>query len=519
MTCRVFFHDHPPESTHSDRLYCIERNLRAVAPGPAMAMAGPYFSAAGLCLIHAKPVFSQIEITGHGVRMVYVHVARTSNLRVIWHFLHCLYIVLHSHALAAHPIFDSLRRTNTYKIERACTPHREVIFKTLKKDLSPDTPGFRTLCPTRWTVRAASLQSVLDNFDALCGVWEEVLDAVCDSEVRARVIGVNTIMHSFDFLFGVVLGERVLRHTDNLSKTLQNPSLSATDARACAKLTVSTLRGLRTNNSFKLFWANVLDHQTWLEVSEPKLPRKRKAPARIAEGSEPHHHTTPESKYWQEFFAVIDLVTNCIEQRFNQPGYRSISMLENLLIWAAGGTLPKDDEVADVVAHCGSDATKSSLVTQLEILASALHGTESQASQKSRTTFCSLSDPQRTNLSEVCTLLKIIMVSPATNAVSEQSASALRRVKAYLRSTMSQDRLNHLQLLHTHKTRMDALVLEACLQDFVDTREHRKEVFGSFSKWVLAKLSFVSLFPYCKSVLILAGFHLCILSSLLISNC
>ena len=94
--------------------------------------------------------------------------------------------------------------------------------------------------------------------------------------------------------------------------------------------------------------------------------------------------------------------------------------------------------------------------------------------------LCSLSPDQRCNLSEVCTFLKLIMVSPKTNSVSEGSASALQRVKFYLRSTMSQERLNHLLLLHTHNMRVDALDHDSCVQEFVETREHRKDVFGKF---------------------------------------
>ena len=36
-------------------------------------------------------------------------------------------------------------------------------------------------------------------------------------------------MEKFEFLFGVVLGARILKHTDNLSKTLQSPSLTAAE--------------------------------------------------------------------------------------------------------------------------------------------------------------------------------------------------------------------------------------------------------------------------------------------------
>ena len=43
------------------------------------------------------------------------------------------------------------------------SPKRNHIFNELKKQLSPDSPGFRVLCPTRWTVRAKSLKSILNN--------------------------------------------------------------------------------------------------------------------------------------------------------------------------------------------------------------------------------------------------------------------------------------------------------------------------------------------------------------------
>ena len=48
------------------------------------------------------------------------------------------------------------------------------MFEIFKSKLAPDMPGFRVLCPTRWTVRANSLQSVLDNYSVLQELWEEV---------------------------------------------------------------------------------------------------------------------------------------------------------------------------------------------------------------------------------------------------------------------------------------------------------------------------------------------------------
>ena len=68
---------------------------------------------------------------------------------------------------------------------------------------------------------------------------------------------------------------------------------------------------------------------------------------------------------------------------------------------------------------------------------------------------------------------------PATNAGSERSFSAVRRIKSYLRSTMSQQRLNHLMLLHVHKDRTDGLDLVDVANDFIFGSEDRKNLFGA----------------------------------------
>jgi len=62
-------------------------------------------------------------------------------------------------------------------------------------------------------------------------------------------------MRYFDFLFGVALGELLLMHSDNLSKTLQHKHLSAAEGQASVDLSVKTLKKIRDDKSFDLFWA------------------------------------------------------------------------------------------------------------------------------------------------------------------------------------------------------------------------------------------------------------------------
>ncbi len=62
-------------------------------------------------------------------------------------------------------------------------------------------------------------------------------------------MGVCSYMETFNFFFGISLGELVLRHSDNLSRTLQSPRLSAAEAQKVVKMTVKTWKAYvrRTN--------------------------------------------------------------------------------------------------------------------------------------------------------------------------------------------------------------------------------------------------------------------------------
>ena len=91
-----------------------------------------------------------------------------------------------------------------------------------------------------------------------------------------------------------------------------------------------------------------------------------------------------------------------------------------------------------------------------------------------------MSNAQRSLLCQVCTVISLILVMPATNAVSERSFSTLRRIKTFLRSTMSQVRLNNIMTLHIHEDLTDNLDLLEVGNEFVSASEHRQNTLGKF---------------------------------------
>ena len=80
------------------------------------------------------------------------------------------------------------------------------------------------LCLRRWTVRAESMNSIIDNWVALQQVWDESLDGDLEPEIKSKIIGVKSQMTTFNYFYGVTIIQLLLRHSNNLSKTLQNTS-------------------------------------------------------------------------------------------------------------------------------------------------------------------------------------------------------------------------------------------------------------------------------------------------------
>ena len=93
-----------------------------------------------------------------------------------------------------------------------------------------------------------------------------------------------------------------------------------------------------------------------------------------------------------------------------------------------------------------------------------------------------LSCAKKELISDVIKLLKLLVVMPATNAVSKRSFSAMRRLYTYTRTNMSQSRLNHMMILHVHKTKTDSLSLINIFNEFVKLSDHRLAIFGEFTQ-------------------------------------
>ena len=79
---------------------------------------------------------------------------------------------------------------------------------------------------------------------------------------------------------------------------------------------------------------------------------------------------------------------------------------------------------------------------------------------------------------ELHALLKLYITIPVTTSTAERTFSTMRRIKTYLRSTMTQERLNHTFMLNAHKPRVDELDLKHIAKLFISANDRRCAYFG-----------------------------------------
>ena len=80
---------------------------------------------------------------------------------------------------------------------------------------------------------------------------------------------------------------------------------------------ISFLERQRLLDNFNIFYDSVITESQEL-TDEPKLPRKKRVPQCIDQGSEPFHPLTPKDYFRQQYFKVLDILSNELRHRLKQ---------------------------------------------------------------------------------------------------------------------------------------------------------------------------------------------------------
>ena len=379
------------------------------------------------------------------------------------------------------------------------SPKREKLLGSIQSNLecNDEDESFEgitslsKLSVTRWTVKATTYLKILKNYDPLMKLWDISQQDPLDRETRARIIGCRTQMESFNFFYGLNLAYRLYAMTDNLSKTLQNESFSAIDGQKTAELTLETLKQMRTDESAKLFFDTTVKKASKYEfIESPVLPRKRKRPNyktiehhfQIEDyhyNAEANHPSTPGETYRSIYFEAIDIITLSIKSRFEQPSFQAFSKLESYLLQAINNTSISEEIVEFLKTTYGNDVDTDALHVEITIL-KMLVNNEIKCFRDILKGVKQKSKCDRNLIPNVIKFLELLIVNPATSCTPERSFSTARRLKTWLRSTMTNKRFNALAILQIHKDLTVKINMIDVANEFVSLHDSRLQNFGKF---------------------------------------
>ena len=365
------------------------------------------------------------------------------------------------------------------------SPKRSHLFNEKLAQSDCSGVSIKPLCQTRWTARTGAIEAVLKDYSILMDAMEDINLSTHD-EYGLKAKGILTAMEKFDTLFVLKLGHLLFGAAEEVSKCLQGKDTSLQEALSAVNLASGFYRRQRTDEAFGLFYDGVVQNAEDLTVGSPRLPRYRRAPARIDDGTSPHRFASPRDYYRSLYFQACDLLLRELEDRFDQKELLPpVLALENLIITAANGE-SYDDALQSVEDSCyAGDLDFSMLRRHLplvyDVVKEATPGLRRVTSIRTVCEAMNVCRTYKTILSEFHKLLRLYLTVPVTSSTSERTFSALKRLFTYLRSTMTEKRLNNCLLLHVHKELTDQLNITDIAKEFISANSDRNRYFGSFS--------------------------------------
>ena len=207
--------------------------------------------------------------------------------------------------------------------------------------------------------------------------------------------------------------------------------MSAAEGQEIAQDVIMTLEKNRNENSFDPFWERVEQRRQQLSIPTARLPRKWQLLDFFGSTNKPstqHHDTSIKDRYRRYFFEAYDNTIQGIKNRLSQGDVKWYSTLQQLVLKAANGE-SYEEEFNHVTTFYKNYIKKSLLETQLPTVKISLRSQKKMNISEVLEKFRSLSPARKNLLSEVIKVVRLLLVMPATNAISERSFSSLKRVK------------------------------------------------------------------------------------------
>lgn len=342
---------------------------------------------------------------------------------------------------------------------------RNTILQSALRERNEDLEEFKgtklsSLCETRWVERHDSvikfqeaLPYIVNALGSISG-WSEI-------NTSSKANALKKVLCDVNFITSLLSLIDVLKQTLPLSKMLQSPSLDLKKASDVIIDTISILESKRKecDTVFAKIFVEVRNLCTDLDV-EIKMPRLAGV-----QRHRPNYATSDPEDFFKKsiYIPLLDNIVIDLKSRFPKDTVECFGLqllIPTSILRESDPPHQSDsDSIKDKLCALTDKFSpilglKTSLVqVQAEFdLWKTKWIREKQSGIKVPNTALDALEACDTDIfPTIHAFLKILSTLPVSVASAERSFSTLRRLKTWLRSTMSEERLSGLCLLHTHR--------------------------------------------------------------------
>lgn len=317
----------------------------------------------------------------------------------------------------------------------------------------------RKFSDTRWSQHDACLSTVIENYENMF-VTMGRLKTEGDPKSCNTASSLFRAMESFDFIISIIVIQGLLQYLTPLSNSLQNPACDLPKASSNASALVTVFENKREDTTFGRMWDKACALATKVDVT-PSVPRT--VTMQTKRSNTPA--ATPE-EYWRRnlYLPFIDHLTTEVRERvcLALPRLKGQYLLpDKLSVLSDSDTLWHEikEEYGALMPNVDAADVELELWTQFN------------STEPSSSDMCEVLQNTAAFYPNIHCVLKVLLTMPVSTASAERSFSSLRRLKTYLRSTMTDTRLTGLALMNIHHDiKIDS---ERVLQEFDATGRRR----------------------------------------------
>ena len=334
------------------------------------------------------------------------------------------------------------------------SPKRQLAFERWIEQKQEGERRFKlkSICKTRWVERHEAFEVFIDLLEPLICCLEDIKDSTdWNRESRSDAQSLLLALTHFPFIVALVIAKDVLAYTKALSIKLQGRFVDVVSAYNQINFVKTTLQCARddVDSVHARIYETALEIATKVGVDEsmPRISKRQQHRANVP-SSDP-------TEYYKRVLTIptLDYLITEMDGRF----HHDIASIVCQIMLLLPSTIAESEEVltstviSDLI-HIYEEylPAPGSIDTELHCWQVKWRGCSDNA-----TSYCTpakvLAVIDSDFFPNLETLFKITCTLAVTSAECERSISRLRYLKTYLRSTMTEERLNGLALLYTHR--------------------------------------------------------------------